>query len=102
MSEIPNGASTGGASAPVRAISKPMLFNKLNYQPHAGQLEFHNSPARFRLANCGRRFGKSTMAGRDLEPKLFLKDRLYWIVGPTYDLGEKEFRVVWNDLIVGQ
>lgn len=44
----------------------------------------------------------STMAGRDMEPKLFLKDKLYWIVGPTYDLGEKEFRVIWNDLIVGQ
>jgi len=42
------------------------------------------------------------MAGRDLEPKLFIPNQLYWVVGPTYDLGEKEFRVVWNDLIVGQ
>lgn len=44
----------------------------------------------------------STMAGRDLEPKLFQPNKLFWIVGPTYDLGEKEFRVIWNDLIVGQ
>src|SRR5690606_10440315 len=51
---------------------------------------------------CGRRFGKSTMASRDLEPELFLPDRRFWIVGPNYDLGEKEFRVIWNDLIVGQ
>jgi hypothetical protein len=41
------------------------------------------------------------MAGRDLEPKLFLPNKRFWIVGPTYDLGEKEFRVVWDDLIVG-
>jgi hypothetical protein len=40
------------------------------------------------------------MAARDLEPELLLPNRRYWIVGPTYDLGEKEFRVVWDDLIV--
>jgi hypothetical protein len=27
---------------------------------------------------------------------------MVWIVGPTYDLAEKEFRIIWNDLIVGQ
>jgi hypothetical protein len=27
---------------------------------------------------------------------------MIWIVGPTYDLAEKEFRVIWNDLIVNQ
>jgi hypothetical protein len=42
------------------------------------------------------------MAARDCEPELFLPHRQYWIAGPTYDLGEKEFRVVWMDLIVGQ
>ena len=40
------------------------------------------------------------MAGRDLEPRMFIPDQRYWLVGPTYDLGEKEFRVMWNDLIV--
>lgn len=40
------------------------------------------------------------MAGRDAEPELLLPDKRIWIVGPTYDLGEKEFRVIWNDLIV--
>lgn len=78
-----------------------ILFDKINYKPHRGQAEFHNSPARFRMACCGRRYGKSTMAARDLEPHLFLPDKQFWIVGPTYDLGEKEFRVIWNDLMVG-
>lgn len=75
------------------------LFKKIQYEPHAGQQEFHNSPARFRMACCGRRYGKSTMAARDLEPHLFDPDKLFWIVGPTYDLGEKEFRVIWDDLM---
>lgn len=42
------------------------------------------------------------MAARDEEPRLFEPDRRTWIVGPTYDLGEKEFRVIWDDLIVGR
>jgi hypothetical protein len=40
------------------------------------------------------------MAARDLEPELFVPKQRFWIVGPTYDLGEKEFRVIWDDLIV--
>lgn len=87
---------------PTMQIDKNAFFQKIGYRPHPAQVLYHESNARFRLANCGRRFGKSTMAGRDLEPKLFLKDKIFWIVGPTYDLGEKEFRVVWDDLIVKQ
>lgn len=88
--------------SPLRQIDKNAFFKKIDYVPHKEQLHFHQSQARFRFPNCGRRFGKSLMTGRDMEPRLFLPNRTYWIVGPTYDLGEKEFRVIWNDLIVGQ
>jgi hypothetical protein len=41
------------------------------------------------------------MAARDVSPKHLLRaNQMVWIVGPTYDLAEKEFRVIWNDLIV--
>jgi hypothetical protein len=82
-------------------IDKAAFFQKIGYKPHRVQWEYHRSRARFRLPCCGRRMGKSTMAARDLEPDLFTPDRRYWIVGPTYDLAEKEFRVIWNDLIIG-
>lgn len=36
-----------------------------------------------------------------MEPELFQPKKRFWICGPTYDLGEKEFRVIWDDLIVG-
>lgn len=81
-------------------LDRSKLWDAIGYVPHAKQRLYHQSDARYRLANCGRRFGKSTMAGRDLEPKLFLPNKRFWIVGPTYDLGEKEFRVIWQDLIV--
>jgi hypothetical protein len=85
-------------AAPI--IDQAALFRTIGYEPHQEQVKYHDSKARFRLPNCGRRFGKSTMAGRDMEAKLFKPDSLFWIVGPTYDLGEKEFRVIWDDLIV--
>src|SRR5690348_15305866 len=85
----------------MRVIDRNQFFRQIGYQPHREQLLFHNSKARFRIPVCGRRFGKSKMAGSDLEPHLFLPNKMDWIIGPTYDLGEKEFRVVWDDLIIG-
>jgi len=84
------------------ATKQDAIFKMVGYSPHREQLKFHSSGARFRVACCGRRFGKSTMAARDLEPSLLDVNRSlqFWAVGPTYDLGEKEFRVVWNDLMI--
>lgn len=83
-------------------VDKAKFFETIGYYPHPQQMLFHSSEARFRVACCGRRFGKSTMAARDLEPHLFLPKKRFWIVGPTYDLAEKEFRVIWDDLIIGK
>jgi len=83
-------------------IDKEKLFAEIGYEPHKRQWLYHQSKARFRIASCGRRFGKTTMAARDMEPELFMPNRRYWIVGPQYSLGEKEFRVIWDDLIIGQ
>jgi hypothetical protein len=80
-------------------INKTTLFYKLGYKPHsAEQWEIHNSTVRFKVPCCGRRFGKSQAAGHEFTYNLFIPDTMWWIVGPTYRLGEKEFRVVWNDL----
>jgi|SRR5687767_2770638 len=84
-----------------KVIDKNAYFARIGHQPHHKQWLYHKSQARFRIACCGRRFGKSLMAARDLEPELLLPDRRYWIVGPTYDLAEKEFRYIWKDMIIG-
>lgn len=81
-------------------VDKRKVFEKIGYEPHAGQEEFHSSEARFKVACCGRRYGKSTMASRDAEPELFTPNKNFWIVGPTYDLGEKEFRIIWDDIMI--
>lgn len=78
-------------------IDQLKLWEKIGYKPHsASQQEFHDSTARFRAAVCGRRFGKSTMAAIDLVEQCFIPDHWYWIVGPDYNLGEKEFRIVYK------
>lgn len=60
------------------------------------QAEIHRSEARFRVVNGGRRTGKSVMGGREATAQLMIPGSYVWIVGPTQDLAEKEFRVVWR------
>ncbi len=81
-------------------MDKATYFKTIGYKPHAKQWLYHRSEARFKVPVCGRRFGKSVMAARDMGAELFLPNRRYWIVGPKYDLAEKEFRVLWNDIMI--
>jgi terminase large subunit-like protein len=56
----------------------------------------HRSEARFRVVDGGRRIGKSVIGGREAFAQLVIPGSIVWIVGPTMDLAEKEFRVVWR------
>lgn len=80
-------------------IDQGKLFERVGYHPHDKQQLYHNSTARFKIPTCGRRFGKSHMCGHDMTKRMFMPDKFYWIIGPTYKLGEKEFRVVYDDLV---
>lgn len=91
------GAGTGRLTV---SVDRNKLFNRMGYRPMPHQLEYHNAEARFRVVAGGRRLGKSNMAGADRCKDLLEEKVLGWIVGPTYDLGAKEFRVMWDSLIV--
>lgn len=79
-------------------IDRDTLFDKLGFKPHSpAQREYCESEYRFNVPCCGRRWGKSLSAGRRVTYKSFIPDTYNWIVGPTYKLGEKEFRVVFSD-----
>lgn len=84
----------------MKAVGKREFFKYVGYEPHPKQWLFHNSKARFRVPVCGRRFGKSRMSSMEEAPGLMIPNRRGWIVGPTYDLAEKEFRVLWNIFIL--
>ena len=98
-----------------KVISIKAIFDKVGYKPHAAQRKIHGAKqtakARFRVVCAGRRTGKSTFGGheltfeairayyrqKDLDP--FERRAEFWIVGPEYSDAEKEFRVVWGDLV---
>lgn len=83
-----------------RVLDAEVLYGRLGYFPHQGQRKLHASTARFKVADCGRRWGKSTAGPHDKVLKMLQKKPvLGWIVAPTYDLGEKEFRVFWDILV---
>ncbi len=65
------------------------------YKPHRGQLEFHMCPVRFRVLNCGRRWGK-TVAGANEFLRQILKqgpDIVGFAVAPTYWHTQRQ----WSD-----
>lgn len=74
------------------------MYEKVDFTPHSpGQKEYLYSKARFNVPCCGRRWGKSQAAGHRMTYKSFIPDSWNWIVGTSYRIGEKEFRVVWDD-----
>lgn len=88
----------------VKVFDKAKYFEKTGYEPHPGQLTFHNSRARFRAVSNGRRFGKTMMGAKELEPQAFLRSKhitggpqLGWICGPQYSDSEKEFKIVYDN-----
>jgi hypothetical protein len=79
-------------------IDQASLYEKIGYKDHSpAQHEYSFSNNRFNIPCCGRRWGKSIATGHRVTYKSFKKDSYNWIVGPTYKLGEKEFRVVYKD-----
>jgi len=107
---IPNTRDNTGRK---KSMSMRKLFDKVEYKPHDGQVHVHAARrmARFRLASCGRRYGKSNLGGHELTAAAmkayYAKETLnpkgkrheYWIVGPEYSDAEKEFRVMYNDMV---
>lgn len=83
-------------------FDKEEYFRLTGYDPHEGQREVHASSARFRVVVAGRRWGKSLLAAREIEPVVMLPGRRVWIVAPNYDLTDKVFREVWDSLIIQQ
>ena len=99
------------ATPPIPVRLYKHLWKHSGWQPHRVQREILLDPTRNKVIALGRRAGKSQTGGRRLVPEVFRTwyqaDRLqeinqrreYWIVGPEYSDSEKEFRVVWNELV---
>ena len=99
-----------------RGLSMDRSFEVQGYTPHKIQRKVHDArrSARFRVTDAGRRTGKSKVGGHELAfeamrmPGRIRNDDVelsgtgrraeFWIVGPEYSDGEKEFRVLYDTL----
>lgn len=92
-------------------LLKSRLYQEAGWSPHPGQEKVIRSGARNKILSAGRRFGKSEVGAYDrLLPEALAayanksyildsgKRHEYWIVGPEYTDGEKEFRKLYNAL----
>ncbi len=71
-------------------IVREALWRRAAYEPSPEQRAAHDSHARVRLIAGGERAGKSRSAAMELFGR-FLEGRLYWLVGPDYELCRPEF-----------
>lgn len=80
---------------------KDKWFEETDYEPHPGQRLVHYDNHRHRVLSNGRRWGKSMFGGKEIETFAFVKNYMGdpmrgWIVGPSYNDAEKEFRIIYN------
>lgn len=69
------------------------------YSPHAAQVLFHNSKARYRVAAWGRQAGKSTACLNEMVAKAWMNPMSnYWFVSPTFQQAKGQFRKLKNML----
>jgi len=70
-----------------------MKYELQLYSPHAAQLAFHQSNARYRVAAWGRQSGKSTACGNELLKRAWENPNTkYWFVSPTHEQAKLQYR----------
>lgn len=76
----------------MRDVSKKIV------KPHPGQQIVLDSKARFRVMNCGRRWGKTVLAAKIAVSKTRKKDQMVWWVAPTYKVVKRGYAEVIKQL----
>lgn len=86
-----------------KVFHKGRYYEEIGYKPHEGQRIIHGSNKRFRVLSNGRRYGKTILGSKEVEPCAFVQSRhitggpqVGWIVGPQYTDAEKEFKLVYD------
>lgn len=83
-------------------LDRGKILRELELETNDIQDEFTASDARFKIFRAARRVGKSFTAAKDVMPDILnpaIPTR-GWIVGPSYELAEKEFRYILEFLKV--
>ena len=68
-----------------------LTATRINAKPHSGQLEVHNSDARFKVLSAGRRWGKTRLGVNECLDAAAQGGRAWW-VSPSYKTSEVGWR----------
>jgi len=68
-----------------------LTATRINAKPHPGQLEVHNSEARFKVLSAGRRWGKTRLGVNECLDAAAQGGRAWW-VSPSYKTSEVGWR----------
>jgi hypothetical protein len=68
--------------------------------PWPSQLAGHESSCRFKALFAGARYGKSKWGAMEVLPDIMTSGTRGWIVGPTYEQPSKEFRYIYDALVI--
>lgn len=60
---------------------------------HANQRRIYDSESRFRVAACGRRFGKTTVGERSIIKRAVQGEHAWWLA-PTFDMTRRSWRAI--------
>lgn len=78
-----------------------LALNKVTIRPHAGQQVVLDSKARFKVMNCGRRWGKTLLAAKILVSKARKDNQMLWWIAPTYRVVKRGYAEVLKQLPPG-
>jgi hypothetical protein len=97
-----------GLGVQARTLNLPKYYAASGFTPHPAQRPILYDTHRHVAAACGRRFGKTVLGAKKIEPHCFVAARFAkldglpgqegWIVGPTYEDAEREFGIVYDAL----
>jgi hypothetical protein len=85
-------------------IGAARLLQELNskvVRPHAGQQIVLDSKARFKVMNCGRRWGKTVLAAKIIATAARKENKMLWWVAPTYRVTKRGYDEVLRQLPEG-
>jgi hypothetical protein len=75
-----------------------LTLNKITLKPHAGQKLVLESQARFRVMNCGRRWGKTKLSAHIFTKKSRKPNQMLWWIAPTYKVVKRGYAEVLTQL----
>lgn len=76
-------------------------LEKIVVRPHKSQQEVLKSNARFRVLNCGRRWGKTKLAAHIALKKARKNNQMIWWVAPTYKVVKRGYKEILRQLPEG-